>query len=231
MNIAITTALEYLRSRGAPGKAAKARYTAIKNKFISSRAFKGAGDYSSIRDSLWSAIYDSVVGYLSGSGHITGPKSQFTTAMAQAYVETADTGYMDGGGDLPLDEDTAAWARAELQAQFGFVDSLFENLKMLRKENDFDADSEAEARADGYCDSLDALYNGAKLAGAKNKMLTFGGSDGAESCKDCQKYKDQRHRASWWLSRNAVPPSRDFECKGYNCYHYLFDDEGNEFTI
>ena len=228
---AIDTALHYLKSRGATGKAAHARYTAIKRGVIPSRALKDAGDYSSIRDRLWQAVYDAVETYLSGSGNVTIPKAQFTAALSQAYIDGADTGYVDGGGELPLDEDTAAWARGELDAQFGFVDSLFETLKALRREGDFDAATEAEARAEGYTNSLDALYNGAKLAGAGNKMLTFTGDDGAESCADCQRYKDQRHRASWWIAHNAVPPSREFECRGYNCDHRLTDDEGNEFTI
>lgn len=192
---------------------------------------KAIGDYSSIRDRLYDAVYNAVHDFLSSNQQAGTGSRAMTTALAQAYIDAADTGYQDGGGTLPLDEDTAAWARAELEAQFGFADSLFETLKALRKEGDFDAVAEATARAEGYSQSLDMLYSGAKLRGAGNIMLTFAGEDGAESCKDCSRYKGQRHRASWWVAHGAIPPSRDFECKGYNCLHVLVTDDGKEFTI
>lgn len=192
---------------------------------------KAVGDYSSIRDRLYDAIYNAVSGFLSSNAQIGTYSRPMMTALSQAYIDTADVGYTDGGGSLPLDEDTAAWARAELQAQFGFVDSLFQTLKALRKEGDFDTTAEATTRAGGYSQSLDMLYSGAKLRAAGNMMLTFAGEDGLESCKDCSRYKGQRHRASWWVAHGAIPPSRDFECKGYNCLHMLVDDNGNEFTI
>lgn len=229
----LTNALEYLRSRGATDKAALARYTAIKNGVMPSRALKGAGEYSAIRDRLWSAIYDAIEGYLSGSGHITGPKGSLTTALAQAYVEAADTGYVDGGGDLPLDADTAAWARGELDAQFGYADSLFENLKALRKEKDFDAETEAEARADSWCMALDGFYNALKLAGAGNKMLTWNLGFTEKHCDTCSKLDGGRHRASWYASHGYYPrkPGSNTDCGGWRCDCSLTDDDGNEFTI
>lgn len=198
-----------------------------------SRAMKDAGDYSAIRDRLWSALYDAVETYLSGSGYVTGPKSAFTTALAQAYIDAADTGYVDGGGELPLDEDTAAWARGELDAQFGFADSLFETLKALRKEGDFDAASEAEARADSWTMALDGFYNAIKMAGAGNAMLTWTLGDTETHCDTCQKLDGERHRASWFLSRGYTPrkPGSNTECGGYRCDCSLIDNEGNEFTI
>lgn len=224
----ITAAFQYLDGAGVP--IPTDLYVTARLKGIQVGA-KAIGDYSSIRDRLYDAVYNAVSGFL-GSSSQTGTYSRpMSTALSAAYIDAADAGYQDGGGSLPLDDDTAAWARAELDAQFGFVDSLFETLKALRKEGDFDAETEAMARAEGYCQSLDMLYSGAKLRAAGNTMLTFAGEDGAESCKDCSRYKGQRHRASWWVAHGAIPPSRDFECKGYNCLHMLVDDEGNEFTI
>ena len=190
-----------------------------------------AADYSSIRDRLYLAIFDAVDGFLSSNAHAGTYSRVMAVAVSQAYLETAEIAYVEGGGSLPLDDDTAAWVRGELDAQLGFVDSLFETLKALRKEGDFEAENEAVRRADGYCNSLDAFFNGVKLSGAGNIMLTFDGDDGKESCTDCQRYKGQRHRASWWIAHDAVPPSRSFECGGYHCDHFLRDDDGNEFTI
>jgi len=194
-------------------------------------ARKDAGDYATIRTQMYEAVYGAVSDFLNSNAQ-TGTYSRLmSAAVSQAYINAADTAYVDGGAELPLDMDTASWARAELNAQFGFIDSLFQTLKALRKEGDFDADAEGTARAEGYAQSLDMLYSGVKMRAAGNVMLTFAGEDGAESCKDCQRYKGQRHRASWWVAHGAIPPSRDFECKGYNCFHRLVDDDGNEFTI
>lgn len=195
------------------------------------RALKDAGDYDAIRQRLKDAVFDAVAGYLDSNSPITSYSNRLDTALSAAYIDAADSAYVDGGGSLPLDEDTASWARAELDAQFGFVDSLFETLKALRKEGDFSALDEAAARAEGYAGSLDALYNGVRLRAAGNMMLTFEGDDGEESCKDCSRYKGQRHKASWWVAHDAVPPSRSFACGGYNCQHMLVTDDGEEWTI
>lgn len=229
----ITTALQYLIDRGSTGKAAQVRYQAIKAHVLPSRAIKDAGDYSAIRDSLWIAVYDAVFDYLSGSGYIPQSKSPLIAALSQAYIDTADTAYVDGGGDLPLDDDTAAWARGELQAQFGFVDSLFETLKALRKEGDFDANTEAANRADGYTSALDGYYNAIKLAGAGNKMLTWNLGDTEQHCDTCLELDGGRHRASWYSSRGYFPrkPGSQTDCGGWRCDCSLQTDEGEEFTI
>lgn len=204
---------------------------AIKSGRIHSKVIKSSSDYGAIRDGLWIAIYDSIYDYLNGDLTIASARNKMTLALSEAYISSADVAYQDGGGVLPLDEDTASYANGELQAQLGFADSLFATLKGLKKEGDYNANTEAADHADGYTRSLDGLYNGVKVNAAGSTMLTFDGSDGKESCKDCKRYKGQRHKASWWISRNAVPPSHLFECGGWNCEHFLVDDNGKEFTI
>ena len=245
---AINAAIEYLKSRGMKvpvdilGLLSNDGYPftsddrsniahGIRTGVTQSKSMKQIGEYSSIRNELWIVIYDNVYNYLTSTQYVVSFNNVVGVAIGKAYIEAAELGYVDGGGSLPLDEDTLAWAQAETSAQLAYIDSLFSTLKQLRREGDFDAVHEAFKHADGYTNSLDALYNGAKVAGAGNKMLTFEGSDGRESCRDCQNYKGKRHRASWWQSHNAVPPSRDFECGGYHCDHRLFDDDGDEFTI
>lgn len=207
------------------------RAKCIRLKLLSSKEMKQADSYSAIRDKLWIEIYDSVYDYLNGDLTIASARNKMTLAISEAYISSADIAYQDGGGTLPLDDDTAQFANGELQAQLGYVDSLFTSLKQLKKENDFDANSEASDRADGYSNAMDALYNSVKVMAAGNKMLEFAGSDGKESCVDCKRYKGQRHRASWWIGHNAVPPNRSFACGGYHCEHLLIDDDGKEFTI
>jgi hypothetical protein len=195
------------------------------------KSVKQLGGYQGVRNEFWAAVYDAISGYLTTTAYMPTYKDPLIVAISKAYLEAANIGYEDGGGTLPLDEDTALWVRSELDAQFGFIDSLFIRLKDLRKEDDVDFIGEAFARANGYTDSLDMLYNGAKLAGVGNKMLTFSGDSGKESCKDCKRLYGQRHRASWWRNRGWVPPSHNFECGGWNCQHILIDDDGKVFTI
>jgi hypothetical protein len=193
------------------------------------QAIKAAG-YDGIRTVMSGGIFGSVFGYLSG-GSFADAVQRMATVVSRAYVETADLAYQEGGGELPLDEDTAAWARSQLDIQLAYVDDLFLRLKELRKEGGFDAGEEAQARAEGYASSLDQLYSEAKTRGAANKMLTFVGDDGKESCKDCKRMKGQRHRASWWIKNDMVPGSSHYECGGWRCEHFLQDDQGNQFTI
>jgi len=193
-------------------------------------ALKAAPGYEGIRNTYWAEIYDAVWEYLTGSQAVTSFRNRMSRAMSDAFVSGAELGYEDGGGTLPMDEDTLAWLAGEQTAELGHISDLFDR---LREEWDgIDPITEAFARADGYADHLDAIYSEAKLRGAGNKMLTFDGNDGKESCPECKKLKGERHRASWWVSHGLIPGpgNSNFTCNGYNCEHRLFDDDGNEWT-
>lgn len=202
-------------------------------------AVKEAGDYSSIRDRLSSAIFEIVGGFLTSNQQAGTAARAMSAALSQAYIEAADVAYQDGGGTLPLDEDTASLARGLLDAQFGYVDALFETLKGLRKEGDFSAQDEAERRAEGYCQSLDGMYGQVRVMAAGNKMLTFDGTDGDANhiCQSingtCVRLKGERHRASWWIAHDLIPypGNKNYDCGAWRCQHYLVDDEGNRYTL
>jgi hypothetical protein len=198
-------------------------------------ALKASGDYTSIRAEMSGEIHDAVYDYLTGSGNVTAYRSAMALAVSQAYIAAADAGYQDAGADLPLDPETATWARGQLDAQLGFIDQLFESLRELRKEGDVNVAAEALARANGYGGGLDGFYNEAVLRGSKNIVLEFGGSDGKENCPTCKSLKGKRHRVSWWIDNGLVPGqagNENYECKGYNCAHILFNPKtGEEFTV
>lgn len=223
---AIKTAINFLKGRG---------YKIPSHVLLLAhrKEMKQAGDYSAIRDDLWTSIYDAIEGYLSSSSPITSYKNQMVTAVSKAYLDTVDTAYQDGGGSLPIDEDTASWARGELQAQLGYVDSLFETLKQLRKEDDLDAQIEASDTTDKWTSALDGFYNSVKLAAANNKMLTWNLGSAEKHCKTCLKLDGQRHKASWFFSRGYTPrrPGSNTDCGGYHCDCSLTDDDGEEFSI
>lgn len=191
-------------------------------------------DYSLIRAAFWSGIHDAIENFLRGQRNIKGFFNDMRIAVSEKYQDAGNQAWIDGGGTFPMNESTREYIQAAIQTEYGFIDQLANRYKLLKQEEDFDADleiNEAFERADGYAKSLDRLYANVKLRAAGRIMLTFVGEDGAESCKDCQKYKGKRHRASWWVSHNAIPPNRDFECKGYQCQHVLIDDDGKLYTV
>jgi hypothetical protein len=191
--------------------------------------------YSDIRKTYWTGIYDAIHGFLTGKSARTHFEISMKKAMVDAFVKAAEQAWEDGGAELPLDEDALAYVGGVQSGELGYIGDLFASLVLLRKElkelAQFTAQETAANRADGYAQTLDMVYANVKLLAKPNVMLTFAGIDGNESCSDCRRYKGQRHRAKWWVANLAVPPSRHFECKGYQCSHHLIDDNGNLYTI
>lgn len=196
------------------------------------------GDYAPIRAEYFDRMYSAVLAYLSQGGAVTKYRNEAKRAASDAFNRAGDLGFTDGGGALP-DNDLNDWLGARQDKEFGNIDTLFQQLKELRSDEDFNQSESfdiARQRAEGYAVTLDGIYNEAKTRGAKNKMLTFGGQDGHSPgfpCRTCKKLKGQRHRASWWIRRGLIPyPGNDnFECGAWQCRHFLFDDEGRPFTI
>ena len=193
------------------------------------------GQYSDIRGRYWAAVYDAIYEYLTGTKPVTGYRNTHKKEMLKAFTDAADTGWADA---FPIDKEVPPMEAeqvnlltAEQNAELGYIELMWQRMAALKKEGDFDAIHEAYATADGYAKTLDRIYNEFKTLGAGSTMLTFVGDDGQESCVDCRKYKGKRHKASWWVSHNAVPPNRDFECGGWRCQHVLVDDNGSLFTI
>jgi len=191
--------------------------------------------YSDIRRTYWEGTYNAIVDFLKGKSARNAFENSMKKAMVDAFVTAAEQAWTDAGADLPLEDDALAYVSGVQSGELGYIGDLFANLLLLRKEigelAQFTAQDTAANRADGYAKTLDSVYANVKLLAKPNVMLTFVGSDGNESCGDCQRYKGQRHRAKWWVANEAVPPSRHFACKGYKCEHHLVDDEGNLYTI
>ncbi len=200
--------------------------------YLSENTLKAAG-YEGVRTVMHGAVFGSVFGYLSGSGYAPAFREQMATAVSKAYLETADIAYQDAGAELPLDEDTAAWVRSELEQQFGFIDELFERLKELRKQDGVDAGAEAQARAEGYANALDGFANEVRLRASKNVTATWVLGATEKHCKTCSSLDGKSHRISWYIDRDYIPrkPDAAMDCHGYNCDCSLVDKNGNEYTI
>ena len=196
------------------------------------------GDYAPIRYEYKATIEGLVRQYLYEDGvKVTTFRNAFKRAVQEGFYPAFEQGLTDGGSEPPAQEDDLAWINAKAAAEWGFVDMLFQQLKELKAEAKVEGyailEGVAEARAEGYARTLDGIYSEGKIRGAKNKMLTFFGDDGEESCKTCQKLKGQRHRASWWVKRDLViyRGNSNYECGCWQCQHGFHDDQGNVYTF
>lgn len=194
-------------------------------------------EYSAIRRVYYLEVYNAVKTFLNSKGNSTGFKSTVKTSMVDAFLRAAETAWIDGGSELPIEGDALDWLGARQAAELSYIDELAVRLVALRKEKDLAidfADTEAATRAEGYCGSLDFVYSNVKLLASGSKMLTFVGVDGQEPypCPECARYKNKRHKASWWVANDAIPGSvTGFTCKGYNCKHVLVSDDGQIWSL
>ena len=197
---------------------------------LSPEALKAA-DLGAINAAYHDAITQAVIDYFEGGG-VAASRNEFKRATTEAFGEAFEAGWIDGGGELPFDGEALSWFNARLEQEFGFIEALFEEMKELRKDKEFDYFAWASARADGYTRTLTEVHNEAQVRVRDNVMVTFDGDDGKESCKDCKKLKGQRHKLSWFVSRGFVPPhGANLECApGGHCEHYLRTDKGEIIT-
>jgi hypothetical protein len=195
------------------------------------------GEYFGIRQDYYAKIQQAVADYMNApdDSRVTSFQNAVRRAMTEAFPGAFETGIQDGGGGLPLDANDDAWLTSKMNAEFGYIGVTFQNLKQLKMTDDPQAiQDESYNVADRYSITLDGVYNEGKVRGMGNKMLTMGGNDGKESCATCQKYKGQRHKASWWVQHNLIPGqpgNTNYVCGGWVCEHYLMDDDGNLVTL
>jgi len=133
----------------------------------------------------------------------------------RAYVQ----GMRDAGVQDDPDEQEQAEIAGLIGAQSGFVSDL---TSAMIKDGISDALAAGKARL-WFNGSIMPFYNAGLQSANANLMLEFGGEDGEESCRDCQRLKGQRHRVKAWKSRNLMIPmiGQATECEGWNCQHRL----------
>lgn len=206
---------------------------------ILSVAVKAVGDITSISAQYHDAITQAIVDYFTGDRRRQDANADFRKATTNAFGDGFETGWIDGGGEMPIDDtDALDWLNARQEQEYGFVNILFAQMKDLKDEKDFDYFSFATERADGYTATLNSVYAEGRLRASKNKMLTFTGTDGSADhiCQSiggtCVRLMGQRHRASWWVAHGLIPGSgnNNYDCGGFNCQHILEADDGEQFT-
>ena len=181
------------------------------------------------------ALMEALHNYAEGRMGMVEARNDFRQTMTRSFSAALDAGYADGGGDP--DNMTAAaidWLYQREQDETQNILELFRTLKeQLAIDPPVDIGSWISDRSAGYVNTLQAVYSQGKVFGAGDKLLTFEGDDGAESCPDCQRMKGQTHPASWWIENDMIPGTpgtENYACHGYRCEHYLVDLAGNRFT-
>lgn len=196
------------------------------------------GEYSQIRYAYKMEIGGAIAEYLYTEGvTIARFKNLFKKAIVNHFYKAFELGIKDGGGGDQAEGADLDWINAKVDAEFGFVAVLFQQLKELKSlipdEGMGILEGVAEERAEGYARTLDGVYSEGKIRGAKNMMLTFDGDDGKENCRTCRRLKGQRHKASWWMKKGLTifRGNQNYECGCWECRHYLFNDKGEIFTV
>lgn len=201
-------------------------------------ALAGPRSYTTTRAAykrtLDTVLYD--FGTSARTERVTKYQSALSTAMVEAFYAAFWRGVVDGGGTATTEDSEAQdWLNARTNSELGYIKEMFQALKALRnavwdKEATVgDVKAFVEQRKANYLASLDGVYNEGKMRAKGSVMLTCVGEDGEESCVDCQSRKGKRYSAKKWL-KIGYPPSRDFECHGYHCRHYLQTDDGTPWT-
>jgi hypothetical protein len=223
----IRNAYLYLREKGYP---VDAQTAAI--------AIRTAGNYATIKDTFQNEIRLACFNYMKGTDNKRSAKATCKRAIKTGFMDAFESGYIDASGEGGYDADPqdTEFLASKIAENQGYIDGVFvtmdELLASASVEEPFteeDMSGFSVDRADGYGRTLDGIYAQGMLRGRKNIMLTLDGPDGNESCKTCQRYKGQRHRAKWWVSRDLIPTpgNENYECGCYRCEHRLYDDDSN----
>jgi hypothetical protein len=203
-------------------------------------AIRAVGDYAGIRSKYVTEIQSTMSDYLLGAIETTAAKGQFKRAVGTAFLDSFETGWIDTqgkGATYDPDPEDSDWLATRLEQELSFVDSLFVTMRDMRNDTEEPITEDeianfASNRASMYGVTLDGIYGQGRLRSRKNVMLTLEGPDGKESCRTCQKYKGQSHRAKWWIAHDLIPApgNSNYDCGGWQCQHILTDPSGNQWA-
>ena len=149
------------------------------------------------------------------------------TEMADLAFREA---WLEGGGD-PADVDAADLEIVAdwVEGQTAHVNDFSNWLEETRRTG-----AEIDDRVRDWVSSLRNLGEQVKARAMGDPPLKLDGDDGAESCDECQEYKGQVHRLSWWERRGltARNGNENYGCKRFdNCQHSFYHAKTGELVI
>ena len=146
-----------------------------------------------------------------------------------------EEGWIEGGGDLADTEpDDIALIGDFVSEQSAFVNDFAAWLASTDDNGKRNWEMKRRVLAERIGAWVLALQNFAERVALRAKgdpYLTFDGDDGEESCDECQEYKGQRHRMSWWDKRGLTKRNGNdnYGCGRWApCHHHFFTDDGKQ---
>jgi len=229
LHTSITKAFEYLSTNSIEIPSELLVRARVKG--VSFKAYVDGG-VEAINARYNNEIIAAMVTYFEG-GAATAPKNQFLQAMTEAFNGAFDTGWVDGGQELPLDEKVATWLISRMEQERGYINDLFQQIKELRNDKEFDYFTWATNKAGRYTSTVLSVYNAAALMAKKNQILTWHLGNTEKHCDTCLALNGNSHRASWYIDHDYIPrkPGAAMDCGGYHCDCKLKDKSGDEVTL
>lgn len=146
-----------------------------------------------------------------------------------------EQGWREGGGRLEDTEaDDIALIGEFVAEQSGFVNDFAAWLVTTNEDGKRNWEMKRRILAERIAAWVLALQNFSERIAARaqgDPYLTFDGDDGEESCDECQEYKGQRHRMSWWERRGLLKRNGNdnYGCGRWEpCHHHFFYDNGKQ---
>jgi len=193
----------------------------------------GGLDSAGIRSSYLDAIGDAMLTYLSGDESLTRFRNSYKRAVLEHFDSMFYSGYVAGGGQISqMSEDDRGWLLAKMNAELGYIDMLFQELKTLRKSQDISQNLAGIAmqHAGMYARALDAVYSEGYARGARGEMGTWQYGS-TEHCNTCAMLNGQRHPLEWFVDRGYIPQqpgSGSLDCGGWQCQCRIINDQGEQ---
>ena len=152
-------------------------------------------------------------------------------ALLQEMAEIAfREAWLEGGGDPnDVESDDLELMRDWVDAQTAHVNAFSDWLAEKRQTGDAIDD-----RVRDWVSSLRNLGEQVTAHAMGDPQLKYDGEDGDESCAECQEYKGQTHRLSWWEARGltARNGNENYGCKRFdNCHHSFFHAKTGDLVI
>ena len=190
-------------------------------------------------------LFGAFNGYLTMDDSLVKARNDAKKLIVEYFYSAFVRGYEEAGAsedDLTGDNDDLAWLNDRTEAEIGYIGTAFAALKEAKKQEGITRDeliALAHERADGYTDSLDAVYNMGLLRGDKAQLLEWVLGDTEVHCENksgsfgCLQLAGQKHKASWYVSRNLIPgmPGSGTTCGGYQCDCRLKNKQGEWVTL
>jgi len=204
-----------------------------------------AEGYKPLRKRYNIELFGSMNGYLTMSDKLVAARNEASQLIVEYFYTAFTRGYTESGGDegdLTGDSDDLAWINSRTEEELGYVKTLFVTLKEAKADEEATRETLidlAHERADGYTNTLDAVYNMGLLRGAKNQSLEWelGGTE--KHCNNepgtygCKQLAGQKHLAKWYIARNLIPrmPYSGTTCGGHKCDCKLKNSQGKVITL